>query len=970
MEIRILGPLEVADGNRLAPLGGAKQRSLLAVLVLHLNEVVTTDRLIDEVWADTAPATATKSVQVYVSALRRSLPAPDPVLLTRSGGYVLRLDPAAVDARRFEDAVEAGRRAIDDDRPEEAADVLRAGLALWRGPPLVDFTYQPFAHAEIARLEELRLTALETRIDADLRLGRHATPTSELEALVAEYPARERLTGQLMIALYRGGRQADALDVYQRTRTYLDEQLGLVPGPALQALQFDILRQALPQDATAPRPRPVLVPPPRTPTVGRDGDLAKLRALLADPGTRWLTMVGPGGVGKTRVALELAQRPGAAFVSLAPVAAAEHVPAAIAQTLHLPSASDVPVQQTLARHLADADLLLVLDNCEHVIDAAAGIADLLDIAPGLTVLATSREPLRVRPERTFSLAPLELPAADDDDRSSAMELFLQVARGHDPVFAPEPDELAAIAGLCRRLDGLPLAIELAAGRLGLLSPLELARDLDAGIDALGLAPSDAPRRQRTLRATLNWSHDLLDAEEQAAFAALSIFAGGADLAAAQQVVTEREDVLEALVGKQLVILARTTAGGRRLGMLETVRAFARERLAARHDRDAIARRHAEHYLDVAETVAAELHRSNSPRAAARLEPEIDNVRSALGWALAQPDSELAARLAVALDHYLALVRPMEGERWLDAALATDADLDPAIRSRALHRRAFQLNLRSQFERAEAAAREGYALSATLDDARGRADALTDLAYTRIGALRRGEAMEIADDAIDWARRAGDETALADALAVKAGAATTLDVAVEAADEAISLYSRAENHFQLMVLPMHISYRALYDGDDAVAERALRQARAAARAAGPPGKLRLPYVDGTEGLLALFRDDRPRAARAFRDQVTRGRRAGDDRCVCEGLAGLAALAARGEPETAALLDGAGEALRQDRLGGAAVFEGPIEHRVRAILEEARDRFGAEHWHGAAAAGAHLAADDAVDLALSTAGRLVT
>src|SRR5215213_4379029 len=294
LDIRILGPLEVADGDRVVALGGAKPRALLAVLVLHLNEVVTRERLIEEIWSDAAPATAVKSVQVYVSALRRSLPTMAPVLLTRSGGYVLQLDPDAVDARRFESAVHAGRRALEDDRYECAAETLKEGLALWRGPPLMDFTYEPFAQAEIARLEELRLAAFEARLDAELRLGRHAALIGELEGLVAAHPARERMAGQLMIALYRNGRQADALDVYRRARAHLDTEFGLEPAPELRALQLAVLQQSLPGPAgrgsdveSAPAAGADKVTPAPTTGGAPGGGVRDL------PGPLWLTSAFP-----------------------------------------------------------------------------------------------------------------------------------------------------------------------------------------------------------------------------------------------------------------------------------------------------------------------------------------------------------------------------------------------------------------------------------------------------------------------------------------------------------------------------------------------------------------------------------------------------------------------------------------------------------------------------------------------------
>ena len=394
---------------------------------------------------------------------------------------------------------------------------------------------------------------------------------------MAAHPAHERFAGQLMVALYRCGRQADALEVYRRTREHLDGELGLEPGPELRLLQAGILRQSLPEEAAAPpRRRTASVPAPPTPTVGRAGDLARLRALLVDRATRLVTVVGPGGVGKTRLVTELGRAwPGAEFVSLASVAAAEHVASAIVHALDAPPALELPPEELLARHLKGSERLLILDNFEHVLDAAGLVAGLLAAAPSLQVVTTSREPLRVRGEHTLTLAPLEAVNGNGNGIAAAVELFLHVARAREPGYTPPAGELAEIATVCRRLDGLPLAIELAATRVGPARAARARQRLDDGLDVLGRGPRDAPQRHRTLRATLSWSHDLLDPEEQAAFAAFSVFAGGADLDAAEAITGASADVLEELLDKQLLV--RT---GSRLGMLETIRLFARERLAA------------------------------------------------------------------------------------------------------------------------------------------------------------------------------------------------------------------------------------------------------------------------------------------------------------------------------------------------------------------------------------------------------
>src|SRR5215211_4603187 len=550
MEFRILGPLEVRRDRRAVAVPGGKPRAVLAVLLLHANEPVNAERLAVALWGEDAPAGAIRTVQVYLSRLRRAL-GENERLTTSRAGYRLRVRAGELDRERFERLVEDGRRALAEGRAEQAGRLLREALALWRGPPLADLAFEPFAPAEIVHLEEQRLAAVEARVEADLAAARHAELVPELQRLIDEHPLRERLRGQLMLALYRSGRQADALEAYRRTREVLVEQLGIEPSAELRALEQAMLMHdpALSVDAPAGvEPggaakgggRRTRIPHPPTATIGRDADLERLRAVVCDPAVGLVTVVGPPGVGKTRLAIEAAWavasqlRDGAVFVSLA-----------------------------------------ALDGFEHVLDAAPLVAELLTAAPELTVVATSREPLRVRAERLVRVDPLAVPAQTDTDWSierarGAVELFVAVARARDPGFTVGRHNWSAVVESCRRLDGLPLAIELAAGRVGLLSVPDLLAGLRSGLDALGAGPRDAPSRQRTLAATLEWSYGLLAATEQRAFLALAVFAGGCTLDAAQAVTGTPLEALEALVAKNLLLVDRRPDRSARLGMLETV----------------------------------------------------------------------------------------------------------------------------------------------------------------------------------------------------------------------------------------------------------------------------------------------------------------------------------------------------------------------------------------------------------------
>ena len=626
MEFAILGPLEVRDADRQVQVGGLKQRALLAILLMHANQVVSTDRLIELIWGEEAPETAGHSLQVYVSELRKALEprrqagAPYALLISRPPGYLIKIADTDLDLGRFMQLVEEGRHALSKGAADAAGVKFRQALALWRGQPLADFASQAFAISDTARLTEMRLRALEHRIDADLLLGRHSDLVGELQSLVAEHPLREGFSQRLMLALYRSGRQAEASDVYQQTRERLVDELGMEPGAELQQMLRAILKQdpSLDLPARSQPHRPTNLPLPLTTFVGRRREIEEVRALLA--AHRLVTLTGAGGVGKSRLAIEVASHsadpyPGGVWlIELAPLADGGLIAQTIISTLGLREQPGVAAIEALAGLLADRKLLLVLDNCEHLISDAAQVADrLLSACAGLRILATSRELLRVGGEVGWRVPSLRapdatrLPPPSELREFESIDLFCDRAATALGSFTLTELDAMPVVAICNRLDGIPLAIELAAARLRFLSLNQVADRLNDRLHLLTTGTRTANPRQRTLRATIEWSYDLLDEAERLMFERLSIFAGGFTLADAESIVSGPEiaigdvvDMLGRLVDKSLVGV-ESVRNQPSYRVLETLREFGLERLRARGELEDMRRRHAQHFAAVAES---------------------------------------------------------------------------------------------------------------------------------------------------------------------------------------------------------------------------------------------------------------------------------------------------------------------------------------------------------------------------------
>ncbi|MEV1286159.1 BTAD domain-containing putative transcriptional regulator [Micromonospora sp. NPDC049679] len=740
----VLGPVEVqAPGNPPAELPPSV-RALLARLVLAAGRVVSVDSLTDALWGEDLPADATNALQIRVSKLRRALVAAGvggDILATRAPGYQLAVPNDAVDAHRFERLVNVARTAAATGEIASGLGSFDKALALWRGPALADVGETEWASAESARLEELRLGAVEDRLELLLEVGRHTEAVADLERLVAGSPLRERLHRLLMLALYRSGRQADALAAYQGLRRHLADELGIDPSPELQALSEAILRQQVPPvlsaQAPAERPAPQAGPgradrlPQRlSSVVGRHDDVATALQRLRE--ARVVTLTGPGGVGKTTLVLEVAHRVDTTvadqvhLIRLASLDPGADVAEAFATQLGLLDAgAGTAATDAVVELLARSRALLVVDNCEHVIDDAAALVErLVKSCPALTVLATSREALAVPGEIQVAVGPLPVPDEAADAAAiadaPAIRLFLDRARAVRPSFTLDAETAPVVASICRQLDGMPLAIELAAARAKALSVTDIAARLQDRFALLTSGPRTSEARHRTLRATLDWSYDLLIDAERRLLRRLSVFRGGWTVTAAEEVCAfagvepgEVLDLLFRLVDRSLVVPEPATG---RFRLLVTVREYAWARLEEAGELDACRERFVDHHLRLAEDYGLQV---TSATARTRLTEEYDNLRAAVDYSLEEgSDVETGLRLAYSLVWYWNYGLRYEGTRAFTALLGRGGG-STALRARALQGLGL-LNVYYPTPRSRAAARESLAIFEELDDVRNAA----------------------------------------------------------------------------------------------------------------------------------------------------------------------------------------------------------------------------------------------------------
>ncbi|HVV21074.1 MAG TPA: BTAD domain-containing putative transcriptional regulator [Pseudonocardiaceae bacterium] len=697
MRVSLLGPLRLdTDDGRPVPVGGVRLRMLLARLALDPGRFVPVDTLVDDLWGATPPADAANALQSLVSRLRKALPVPDAVV-SGPAGYRLAVAPDDVDVTRFDRLTADGRAHLRAGHPTQAAATLAEALRLVRGDALADLADAPFAAPVTARLTETALSAAEDRFEAELALGHQADVVAALDELTTRHPLRERLVTLRIRALADTGRTADALAGYQRVRQALADELGVDPSAELEAAHLAVLRG---QDST-PKVRNTL-PAPLTSFVGRDAELADATALLR--GNRLVSLLGAGGAGKTRLAVELACRwPGRVwFVELASVREDVGLPDLVAAVLSALDLRDVRAfdpQPTMLRDplervvdlFGSAPGLLVLDNCEHVVNGAAELADvLLRRCPALTVLATTREPLAITGEVLCRVGPLDLPEERaplaDALTAPAVRLFADRAVAAQPTFTVDEQNLAPVTEICRRLDGMPLALELAAARLRAMTPHQVADLLDDRFRLLTGGSRTSLPRHRTLRGVVEWSWELLTKPERMLAMRLATLAGGATEESAVGVCADADlsaaDIpylLASLVEKSLLTVTPTTGGRPRYRMLETVRAYGLAELAAAGEADRISTAYVDYFVAFIERVEPTLRTAEQLTTMAQLRLEHDNVSAALARAVDMRDVDKAARLVGGMGWYWAMTgNGTEAFTWV----TTVAELPPPERETA------------------------------------------------------------------------------------------------------------------------------------------------------------------------------------------------------------------------------------------------------------------------------------------------
>jgi len=1065
INVVVLGPLQVWADDAHVTIGASKARAVVSLLALRAGTAVGARTLIDGLWGDDPPRSARKLIQMYVSEVRRALPPGQ--IVTVPDGYRLEVGRDQVDAWVFCAGAAAGRKLTAED-PLAAATMLRDALSLWRGPAVVDLVDHPLGQAEAASLDETRRNCEEDLGAARLAAGDHTAAIADLAAAAMLEPLRERRWAQLMVALYRSGRQVDALRAYERVRRLLVEQVGLEPGAVLRELADAILLQKpeldLPdgragngagldrtgagglrftgadstalgqrdlriesestlsdpvpcrlQDLGSPerslrsRARSLEVDSPLVRSldnaelngnlprylstfIGRVSELDEVRALIES--SRLVTLTGTAGSGKTRLAIEVAaelldgSRDGVWFADLASVAESGQVPGAVSAALGIRQRAGPSPLEVLLDVLRGQNVLLILDNCEHVIDACAKLSDLVNRGcPRVHLVTTSREPLGIDGERVHRVGPLSLPpeeagTVDDLEGSDAVKLFLDRARAHDDTFILEDSIAGLVASICRRLDGTPFALELAAARLATMSLAHLNERLDQRFRLLRGGSRNALARQQTLQATVDWSFDLLDQAEQQALCRLSVFVGGFELEAAESVCVagrnealNAADLLASLVNKSLVV-AQRTAGSVRYGLLETIRQYAADKLEAGGTvQEAEAREaHADFYLQFSEAAGPELTGPRQGQWLRRLDLERDNLRATFAYLAGQPNrTEEILRLGVALYRFLRTRGQIEPVEHLRAALDRPEAVSGALRARALsvtgHLVSILLGVEDPLERrvAHDLVERALGLARDLGDRVLEAEALRLCAGAAFPEHPRRATM-LAEESVEVARSAGDPGSISYALYVLHDLVPMPERKRELLVEALAYARQAGDTFQVS---NELWQLAIIEGNAGQLEAGRSHLEEAISAAEEIGfEWALPGLWYLLGLYCFQESEFEEAARLGRKALVAGRKRGFSRLMCAFSIFLLACCAagRGDYLRAAQLTGAYE-IADAAISDAdpkALYWSPKEQqmrddnraRLRRVLSD-------DEFERACAAGAALSLEQAVDLALGRA-----
>jgi predicted ATPase/DNA-binding SARP family transcriptional activator/DNA-binding CsgD family transcriptional regulator len=978
-----------------------KAASLVKLLALSLGHRLHREQVMDFLWPDSGRRAASNSLRQTLHAARRTL-ASDPSAGSHylaSQDESLELCPRGelwVDAEAFEEAAATARRTRD-------AAAYRAAIELYAGELLPEDRYEEWTEA---RREALRRRYLELLVElAELyeERGEYGAAIEALRKATAKEPTFEEGHAGLMRVYVLLGRPERALAQYERLRDALSRGLGTEPGATTRRLRDEIATgrlpsappSALPQEEEPSDAGRHNLPARRTSFVGREREMVEVKRTLSM--TRLLTLTGAGGSGKTRLALEVARdlissyTDGVWLVELAPLSEPGLVAQEVAGALEVPERPGEPLIDTLVDILSDKELLLVLDNCEHVVEAAAQLVDvLLDSCPRLGVLATSREPLGVGGEVLWQVAPLSLPATTDRGpdggstaeslmRYEAVRLFVDRARLRLPSFELTQENTGAVARVCQKLDGIPLAIELATARMGALAVEQVAQRLDASLDVLRASSRSAEPRQQTLRATLDWSYNLLSEAEQALFRRLSVFAGRWTLEAAEAVcsvgVIEQDDVLDllgGLVDKSLVVAGASTGGAVRYRMLEPIREYAREKLEQSGKADEVQARHAAFYLAVAEEAEPELAGAQQSVWVERLEGEHDNLREALSWVLERGEAKLALRMGAALWRfwynrgYLS-----EGIRWLERVLAGSDPAASPVRVKALEGLGWQLQGQGDYERAEAPYEEMLRLSRELGDKGNVATALNSLGTVAAQQGDNERARILLQENLE----------VLEELEKEGNPATTLKrfhalnllgylAIIEEEDytrgatlweESLALAQEAGDTLRVGTTLLNLGHAALLQGDYERARALSEEALSLAHELGSAGVGIIPVAVLNLGLATLGLDEYERAAASFEETLVMSQSMGRKPQVIETLEGMASLAgALGEATRAAHLWGAAEAARE--VTGIALSSGE-----RALhephLATARSQLGEPAWEEALAEGRAMSLEEAAEYALA-------